>query len=395
MESMRARLNLERLEERATPDVGDTLATATATGLFPGGLFTEPFGVLGDGNAGDQDVDMFSLEATAGTVLMARTTLWPGGASMDTIIRLFNSTGAQLAVNDDYQAPNRYSALSFTLPTTGTYYIGISGFPNFTYNPVLGGGGAAGDVGDYRLDLVTMHDEAPAVDEVGDTVYDGHDLGIVHLAGYALLRQALGDGPFGDMDVDIYPVYGGPGSLFVATSPPAPGMDTDTMVRVFNPVFQQMIIDDDSGQGFYSLIHVILPEEGWYFIGVSGFSNNEYNPEVGGSGESGETGDYRLDAYLLLAEGAPGGSSPGSLDGKADAVAVLLERLAEPIVITPAAVTPIAVGAGAAAPAEVSFVDQPPSPSALPGGLPQTSAGRLADQLVFHAPLLDFVFASL
>src|SRR5262249_4977037 len=142
-------------------------------------------------------------------------------------------------------------------------------------------------------------------------------------SGYATLSQTLGDGAFGAADVDLYAVYAaGPAALFVATSPPTPGLDTDTMVRVFNSSLVQLFINDDGGQGLYSLAHVMVPGDGVYYIGVSGYNNSTYDPAPGGSGVDGETGDYRLDVYLMDL-----GAAPGGLGGGQGAVPVL-EKLA-------------------------------------------------------------------
>src|SRR5262245_11493743 len=223
MRLVRARLKLECLEERTTPDVGDTLSTALATGLVPGGAFTQASEPIGDGPLGTSDVDIYSFDAAAGNVVIIRTTRPSGGVSMDTMVRLFDASGTQLDINDDYGG-GLYSALSFTLPADGTYYIGISGYNNSRYDPVTGGGTVAGDTGDYRLDVV-LGDQAALIDDAGDSVFEAVDLG-VYGSGYATLSQTLGDGAFGAADVDLYAVYAaGPAALFVATSPPTPGLD--------------------------------------------------------------------------------------------------------------------------------------------------------------------------
>jgi hypothetical protein len=46
-------------------------------------------------------VDIYSFQATVGQAVSLRTALPVGGESADTIIRLFNSAGTQLAFNDD------------------------------------------------------------------------------------------------------------------------------------------------------------------------------------------------------------------------------------------------------------------------------------------------------
>ena len=45
------------------------------------------------------------------------------------------------------------SRLEYTFAASGTYYLGISGAGNAGYDPAFAGSGAAGAVGDYRLEL--------------------------------------------------------------------------------------------------------------------------------------------------------------------------------------------------------------------------------------------------
>lgn len=147
------KLSLESLEERVVLDVGDTLGTAMATGLGPrSGSYVMPTERLGDGPFGARDVDMFQFQAASQSRFEARTSLPPGGVSMDTIIRLFNANGQELTFNDDCEG-SFYSCIGFTFATAGNYYVGISGYSNFDYNPNQGGSGSEGSTGDFRLTL--------------------------------------------------------------------------------------------------------------------------------------------------------------------------------------------------------------------------------------------------
>ena len=63
---------------------------------------------------------------------------------LDSYLRLFSDSGSQLAFNDDFNG-SLDSYLSFTVPTAGTYYIGVSSFNNSSYNPLASGSLQAGD----------------------------------------------------------------------------------------------------------------------------------------------------------------------------------------------------------------------------------------------------------
>lgn len=61
----------------------------------------------------------------------------------------------ELTFNDDGRARGEVSSFdsyrTFTAPTTGVYYVGISGFPNTNYDNSLEGSGVAGTLGTYKV----------------------------------------------------------------------------------------------------------------------------------------------------------------------------------------------------------------------------------------------------
>src|SRR5207302_10298432 len=88
------RPRLELLEERITPDAGDTLNLAVATGLGPtAGSYAVASEHVGDGSYTTKDVDLYQINVNANQFLRARTSLTVGGSSMDTILELFDSSG--------------------------------------------------------------------------------------------------------------------------------------------------------------------------------------------------------------------------------------------------------------------------------------------------------------
>ena len=79
------------------------------------------------------------------------------GTDTDTVIRLFDNTGTQIAFNDDGQGPGELGAplnsyLVHTFSQAGTYYLGVSGFTNSNYNVITGlGDSGTGRTGSYQL----------------------------------------------------------------------------------------------------------------------------------------------------------------------------------------------------------------------------------------------------
>jgi pimeloyl-ACP methyl ester carboxylesterase len=109
-----------------------------------------------DGNiSSPSDVNMYSFSVLAGQRISFDIDL-PSGSSLDSYIRLFNSSGTQLAANNDAAGPGESSSggasyLEYTFTTSGTYYIGVSGYGNTSYDPITGSGDGNGSTGAYKL----------------------------------------------------------------------------------------------------------------------------------------------------------------------------------------------------------------------------------------------------
>ncbi len=134
------------------PHVGETLATALNTNIGPlTGTFTYTNEIWSP-SSGRRGVGLYRVQANAGTTLYALTTPQLGtGDSFNAVVRLFNSSGTQLAAVD----PNSPVALlQYKITSTGTYYIGISGHGNAFYNPNVAASGALAAIGDYSLTLL-------------------------------------------------------------------------------------------------------------------------------------------------------------------------------------------------------------------------------------------------
>src|SRR5213080_4032124 len=83
------------------------------------------------------DVDLFSFSVAANQKISFDIDPTPTSPAVDSLLRLFDSSGNQLASNDNAPAPGEpastESFLSYTFPASGTYYIGVSGNLNTTY----------------------------------------------------------------------------------------------------------------------------------------------------------------------------------------------------------------------------------------------------------------------
>ena len=80
------------------------------------------------------DFDFYGFDANFGDFFTFEVDTDPYGGVLDPIIALYDSTGLLLDLNDDGSGAGTEpfdSFLSFTAPSTGTYYIGIGGFTFF------------------------------------------------------------------------------------------------------------------------------------------------------------------------------------------------------------------------------------------------------------------------
>ncbi|MCG2595885.1 hypothetical protein LZ009_24175, partial [Ramlibacter sp. XY19] len=128
-------------------DPSDTLGTAVALGQLRDARAAAT-AVVGDGASGNRDVDFYSVVLDARSVL--RVTVTPSDNYSS--VRIFNAAGVEQALR--YFGPNDGNPLVFSAPAAGSYYIGISGYGNVTYDPAVAGSGTgSGYTGNYQLNF--------------------------------------------------------------------------------------------------------------------------------------------------------------------------------------------------------------------------------------------------
>lgn len=141
----------------------DTILEANDTGITSaaGGSFVDD-GFIGDNPAtssGENDVDILKVQIDAGDLISIDIDASVNGSSLDSILRVFNSAGNEVAVNDDFDGLDSF--IRFSPSVTDTYYIGVSSFANFDYNPFVVDSGSDGfSSGEYTIsiDLVAALD---------------------------------------------------------------------------------------------------------------------------------------------------------------------------------------------------------------------------------------------
>ena len=133
-------------------DNDNTIATANDSGISPDGQQNV---VINDDVSFNSDVDLFKLELEAKDVATFNIEASEIGSSLDSVVRVFDADGNALALDDDSDAPFEPSSLDsyfeYQPKTNGVYYVGVSSYSNFDYDPVNGGDSEGFSSGDYDL----------------------------------------------------------------------------------------------------------------------------------------------------------------------------------------------------------------------------------------------------
>lgn len=147
---------------RGPLEPNDTIASATPVILNPSGSaqFFDLF--IGDGLNEQRDVDMFKVFVNGPALISAEVLArsLPTPSSLDPYLRLFDASGVELRANDNFNGLD--PKIQYFVPAGGNYYIGVSAYPNASYNPILAPTGTiSGSSGLYNL----MIDVATAANE--------------------------------------------------------------------------------------------------------------------------------------------------------------------------------------------------------------------------------------
>lgn len=106
------------------------------------------------------------------------------GSALDSVLRLFDSAGNEVAVSDDNPASDesfsRDSYIDFTASSSQTYYIGVSSYSNFSYNPFITSSGGTTS-GSYTISVSVGSGNSSnqvTLSEPNDTIPQAFDTGL-------------------------------------------------------------------------------------------------------------------------------------------------------------------------------------------------------------------------
>jgi hypothetical protein len=128
------------------------------------------------------DVDLYRVNAAAGETI-AFDLDRPQGSALDSYLRLFDAQGQQLAVNDDGPTPGENNSLesflSYQFASAGSYFLGVSGYSNTSYNPLTGLDDRSGSVGQYTLRLTRTGGPPSSLSLSNDSIAENQASGTV------------------------------------------------------------------------------------------------------------------------------------------------------------------------------------------------------------------------
>ena len=289
----------------------DSIATATVLTFTTGEAEFEA--AIGDGVHETADVDFYSLDLAAGetvTIDIDATSLTPA-SSLDSYLRLFDSAGNEIASNDD-DGSSFDSLLSYTASVAGSYVVGVSGYGNADYDPLIAGSGTtAGSAGTYTLRVDRAEIEPPVddppdtgTDEPNDSLATATSLTVA--LGQAEVVGTIGDGAHADADVDLYSISliaGDTIDIDIDAQTRTAASTLDSFLRLFDATGVELAFNDDDGSSFDSLLSYTVEASGTYLIGISAYGNNGYDPLVAGTGTSAASnGGYTLQIEVETAE---------------------------------------------------------------------------------------------
>ncbi|MEM9117856.1 MAG: DVUA0089 family protein [Cyanobacteria bacterium P01_F01_bin.56] len=301
-------------------EVNDTLADALAIDFLSNvsATFTG-VGFIGDNldiTEIDDDVDFVALQLAAYDHITIDIDAEEIGSDLDPILRLFDSHGNEISFSDDDPAPGDNftvdSFIAYTIPTAGTYYVGVSSFANFNYDPNIAGSGMGDSTGEYTLEIIKQHLSEPTVfhiSEANDTLANA--LTVDFLPNVS--ASFIGEGFIGDNvdivetddDVDLVALQLAANDFItIDIDADEIGSDLDPILRLFDSNGNEVRRSDDTpapGEDFTldSFIAYTVPTAGTYYVGVSSYDNVDYDPNTAGSGDGFSTGGYNIEIIKL------------------------------------------------------------------------------------------------
>ncbi len=265
----------------------ETLATATLLSYTHGTPIVQSSSLdpLGD-------IDIFRVDLSIGDKLTVDLKTVSINSSLAGYLRIFDSTGVELAFNDGFGATDAMA--SIVASATGAYFVGVSDDGDFFYDPNTAGSGF-GDVTTGAFDLQVQVD-AP-LPTGNDTLAKATP--VKYIRDLSTAASGLLADP---QDVNLFALNnllpGDTVDLGLAFN--AAGSSPGGYLRLFDAAGKQLQANGNSADGGPALSYFVT-EAGKYFVGVSSGGNTAYDPNAAQHAPPNALGSYQLDVKVRSA----------------------------------------------------------------------------------------------
>ena len=230
-------------------DPNGTIAGAFIGPILDGEPVQPIVGSIGlDGSTtvvGDKDVDIIQFRIDSpGLVTLELGTREDNPDDFDTYLRLFTEDGTEIAFNDDIeQGVQQFSRIETEL-APGTYYAGVSGFDNGSYDPNVSGSGVSAATGNYSLNFDLNNDDPNGLTSGAIEVLLGNDREPLVFPGN--IGTDYGE-RVNNADIDLYRlIVPDDGTLLIDIDTPYQEDYVESIIRLFNEEGEE-VIDPDTG----------------------------------------------------------------------------------------------------------------------------------------------------
>lgn len=262
------------LSASAVLEPNDSIAGAVTTDVNALARFYSDTAFIGDGPSFSADVDIFRVELNSGDRITFDVDTTEGPSSFDSFLRVFDAAGIERAFSDDDTAPGEIPSLDswidFVAPHTGAFFVGVSGYGNFAYDPFLPGSGTSGDTGSYDLHIELF----PLVDDFGNTPFESAPLEV--FGGMAFASGSIES--TGDRDVFAIPIL--QDGQLVVRQVAEPDSEFDPYLRLLTPTGSPIAENDDDEESLNSLVEISVFAGTTVFVEAGAYEDSTGNYQV-------------------------------------------------------------------------------------------------------------------
>lgn len=247
--------------------------SSTATTITRGATPWSDNGQVEFNPAGDND--WFKIDLTVGETLIVQTTPLIDDFDPDTVMAIVDPSGTTVLTSDDDGGPGFGSRVVFNAPSTGTYYVAITGYHGGGQSALSYYTGAHSEQGPYLIEASISAAPANAWNEGADGGGDAGKLPETAQSTAATQCARTIDAIIGNLDpsdADMFAIYISDPGAFSATTVGATSFDTQ--LWLFDANGNGVTFNDDSGGLQSTITGQFITGPGTYYIAISSYDHD-------------------------------------------------------------------------------------------------------------------------